>query len=158
MFAWAIRFLRRAFLPRHPLWTWGGIYFGYRRGDSLFTYDGIEVGRFSGLEVYGMDGSYLGELGSSEDGYRLISSSYKKSSRAAVFAPTLEPPYVKIRNRTGLPLNCGYGHFPSPKMLRGTVLELISNPSRVAAGGTDRAIPDRNGPGFPSEEQLWIQR
>ena len=35
------------------LWTWSGVYFGYRRRDSLFTHDGIEVGRFAGLEAYG---------------------------------------------------------------------------------------------------------
>lgn len=28
------------------LWNWGGECFGYREGDSLFTYFGHEVGRF----------------------------------------------------------------------------------------------------------------
>ena len=35
--------------------------FWVSQGDSLFTCDGVEVGRFSGAEVYDADGSYLGE-------------------------------------------------------------------------------------------------
>jgi hypothetical protein len=46
-----------ASLTPNWLWTWDGVCFGYRRGNSLFTYDGIEVGRFSGVEVYGADSS-----------------------------------------------------------------------------------------------------
>ena len=30
------------------LWNWGGKCFGYREGDSLFTYFGKEIGRFDG--------------------------------------------------------------------------------------------------------------
>jgi hypothetical protein len=32
-------------------WNWGGECFGYREGDSLFTYFGKEVGRFDGEEI-----------------------------------------------------------------------------------------------------------
>ena len=38
------------------LWTWSGTRFGYRQADSLFTHDGVEVGRFHGSEVYAVDG------------------------------------------------------------------------------------------------------
>jgi hypothetical protein len=70
----SVRAILASFTPIW-LWTWNGVCFGYRRGDSLFTYDGIEVGRFSGAEVYGADGSYLGELKSTEeDGDRLITN------------------------------------------------------------------------------------
>jgi hypothetical protein len=77
----AARSVRAVMVSLTPkwLWTWNGVCFGYRRGDSLFTHDGIEVGRFSGAEVYGADGSYLGEVRSTEeDGDRLITSSYKE--------------------------------------------------------------------------------
>ena len=30
------------------LWNWGGKCFGYRDGESLFTYFGKEAGRFDG--------------------------------------------------------------------------------------------------------------
>jgi hypothetical protein len=130
MFAEAIRSLSRAISPRDPLWTWDGTYFGYRQGDSLFTYDGIEGGRFSGVEIYGIDGSYLGEPGSSEDGVRLVTCSYKKSKTSAAFVPALRRPHVRLRDRIGLALYCGYEPFPSPEGLRGLVLEQLSNPRR----------------------------
>ena len=34
----------------------GGECFGYRDGDSLFTYFGREAGRFDGEEIYGSKG------------------------------------------------------------------------------------------------------
>jgi hypothetical protein len=33
------------------LWTWGGICFGYRDGEDLWTYDGHHVGKFHADEV-----------------------------------------------------------------------------------------------------------
>ena len=57
-------------------WTWGGTCFGYRRGESLFTHDGREVGRFQGDEIYGADGRYLGEVRKDK---RLITALSKKS-------------------------------------------------------------------------------
>jgi hypothetical protein len=58
-------------------WNWGGECFGYRDGDSVFTYFGKEVGRFDGEEIYGSNGRYLGEVMSDN---RLITSRSKKSS------------------------------------------------------------------------------
>ncbi len=55
-------------------WTWGGECFGYRRDDKLFTYHGLQVGRFYGDEVYGSDGRYLGEIKSEK---RLITNGGK---------------------------------------------------------------------------------
>jgi hypothetical protein len=43
-------------------WNWGGECFGYRDGESLFTYFGKEAGRFDGEEIYGSNGRYLGEV------------------------------------------------------------------------------------------------
>jgi hypothetical protein len=104
------------------LWTWNGVSFGYHRGDSLFTHDGIEVGRFSGLEVYGPDGRYIGELRSTEDGDRLITSSYKKSRMSASFVPTMERAQKRPAARDAEQLYCGYEEFPLPETLRGTIL------------------------------------
>ncbi len=119
----AIRSLSRGILPGDLLWTWQGRYFGYRRGDSLLTHHGIEVGRFCGSEIYGIDGSYLGELACTEDGVRLVTCSYKKSRRAATFAPVLKRPHARIRDRKGLALYCGYEPFPTPETV-------ISKPRR----------------------------
>ena len=67
------------------LWTWGGICFGYREGDDLWTHDGQHVGRFRDNEVYGRDGRYLGEL---VNGDRLITNKAKSSSRQSGFSPS----------------------------------------------------------------------
>jgi hypothetical protein len=87
-----------ASLTPNWLWAWDGVCFGYRRGDSLFTYGGIEVGRFSGAEVCGADGIYLGEIrNTEEDRDRLITSSYKKLRTAPSFVPTIEHPQKRRR-------------------------------------------------------------
>ncbi len=115
------------------LWTWNGVCFGYRRGDSLFTYDGIEVGRFSGAEVYGAEGSYLGEVRSTEeDGDRLITSSYKKSRMAAAFVPIIERAQKRPVDRNQEVLYCGYEHFPTPETLTGTILQRRGIPRSLA--------------------------
>ena len=123
----------RATLARDLMWTWSGVHFGYRRGDSLFTYDGIEVGRFSGAEVYGAEGSYLGEVRSTEeDGDRLITSSYKKLRTAAAFIPIIERAQKRPVDRNQEVLYCGYEHFPTPETLRGTISQRRSAPGSLA--------------------------
>jgi hypothetical protein len=98
------------------VWTWNGICFGYRVGDSLFTYDGSEVGRFSDREIYGVDGRYLGELSGTEDGSRLVTNMYKKLRSMAAFVPAFERGYRRPGNRIGQgPLYCGHEDFPSPE-------------------------------------------
>ena len=106
------------------LWTWNGTCFGYRREDALFTCDGVEVGRFFGNEIYGVDGRYLGELGKAEDGRRLISSSYKKLQTRAAFFPDIERCRQRAKDRPGESLYCGYEDFPSPLALKATVLQI----------------------------------
>ena len=113
----------RAELKPDWLWTWNGICFGYRLGDSLFTHDGLEVGRFSGAEVYDPYGRYLGELRSSDDGDRLITSSYKKSRAGIAFIPTFERPWKIPSARTRQPLYCGYEDFSSPEVVKGMIME-----------------------------------
>src|SRR5712691_7963372 len=120
----AVRIILASLTKPNWLWTWNGVCFGYRRGDSLFTYDGVEVGRFSGAEVYGADGSYLGEVRSTEeDSERLITSSYKKLRTAASFVPTIDSAQKKPANRNQETLYCGYEDFPTPEILRGTILQ-----------------------------------
>jgi hypothetical protein len=100
------------------LWTWGGVCFGYRRGDSLFTYGGKEAGRFHGTEIYGADGLYLGELSNASDGERLITNVYKKSRSTNGFSPTHYHSFTKPADRPEEPLYSGHEDFPRPKMMK----------------------------------------
>lgn len=65
------------------LWTWSGRCFGYRDGDDLRTYGGKHVGRFADDDVYGPDGSYLGEVRAG----RLIRRKVGKSPSGTAFTP-----------------------------------------------------------------------
>jgi hypothetical protein len=103
------------------LWTWNGVCFGYRLGDSLFTHDGVEVGRFSGPEVYGVDGRYLGEVGKADDGGRLVTNLYKKMRTVSRFAPTFDRSYRRPTNHAPQPLYSGHEEFPSPETARAMV-------------------------------------
>lgn len=105
-------------VDRDWLWTWNGVSFGYRLQNSLFTHDGMEVGRFSGDEVYGIDGRYLGELSGAEDGQRLITNVYKKSRATAGFVPTLGRAYKRLEARLGETLFCGHEDFPAPEFAK----------------------------------------
>lgn len=100
---------------RDWLWTWGGACFGYRRETSLFTHDGQEVGRFVGAEVYGTDGTYIGELNHAADGPRLITNVYKKSRTGATFVPDVDRPHKRPEARAPEPLFIGHEDFPSPQ-------------------------------------------
>lgn len=81
------------------MWTWGGKCFGYRDGDSLFSYRGQEVGRFHGNEIYGPNGRYLGEVINSN---RLITNRAKRG-------------WIRRRLRLGEP-----GDMPVMRTMRGT--------------------------------------
>jgi hypothetical protein len=106
------------------LWTWEGVCFGYHRNKSLLTWDGMEVGRFSGAEVYGPDGRYLGEVRKATDENRLITSCYKKTSTRTAFVRTSERGYRRGADRPEEPLYCGFENFPLPKVLKGMIAEL----------------------------------
>ena len=103
---------------RRWLWTWSGRCFGYRRGRSLYRDDGIEVGRFVGREVYGIDGAYLGERKDTEDGERLITSNYKTSQSAAPFIPMVDRAQERPPDRPGYSLYCGHEDFPAPETVK----------------------------------------
>jgi hypothetical protein len=77
------------------LWNWGGECFGYREGDSLFTYFGKEIGRFDGEEIFGNNGRYLGEVMSDN---RLITSRSKKSWVRGSFGPRRSGSYARYAN------------------------------------------------------------
>jgi hypothetical protein len=97
------------------LWTWGGISFGYRRGDGLFTHEGREAGRFHGEEIYASDGHYLGEVKSEK---RLITISSKKNRVRGSFAPRLSGSYAPYVNYVGYVMYVGHEEFPPPQQFR----------------------------------------
>ena len=97
------------------LWTWGGVFFGQRDGDELWTHDGRHVGHFYAKEVYGPDGLYLGEIKSDN---RIITCLSKKSKRKGGFAPHANRMgYVPYANYVGYVMYAGYEDFPSPNEL-----------------------------------------
>jgi hypothetical protein len=100
------------------LWSWGGVCFGYRQENSLYTYDGQEVGRFSGAEVYGANGRYIGELNTAGDGSRLITNLYKKTQTRATFVPEIDRPQKRLEARAPEPLFVGHEDFPVPEIAR----------------------------------------
>jgi hypothetical protein len=100
------------------LWTWNGDCFGYRQEASLFTYDGVEVGRFLGPEVYSFDGRYLGEMSAAQDGYRLITNVYKKSRTQEPFAISFSSPQRRLSRRPPESPITGHEDFPSPEIVK----------------------------------------
>lgn len=104
--------------PRNWIWTWGGVCFGFRQEEWLFTDDGVGVGRFIGDEVYGTNGKYLGELITSGQGQRLIASSYKKKRVVVACSPKIEGACEKPGNRFPLTPYCGFEDFPAPEIVR----------------------------------------
>jgi sporulation protein YlmC with PRC-barrel domain len=71
---------------------------------------GIEVGRFYGNEVYGADGTYLGEL--KDD--RLPIHQAKKSRRQISFRPERKKCRTEHRDQDGSVVLVGYEDFPKP--------------------------------------------
>ena len=93
------------------IYTWGGVYFGKRSGDDLWTHYGRHVGRFQGDEVYACDGHYLGEM---KNG-KLISKNASKPKSRAAFAPKASTVgHAPSVNRVGSVVPVGYEDFPSP--------------------------------------------
>lgn len=94
------------------LWTWGGISFGYRDGDDLWTHDGRHVGRFQEDQVFDRHGQYLGEL---MNGDRLIR---RKSFgvRGYSFTPyARRAGFARYANYVGYVMYAGYEDFPPPE-------------------------------------------
>jgi hypothetical protein len=110
------------------LWTWRGVCFGYRRQASLFTPDGLEVGRFFGADIHDPDGWYIGEIISAEDGPRLITNVYKKTRTRAAFTPDSDRPQRRLEARAPEPLFVGHEDFPSPEIAK----RRLARPALVA--------------------------
>jgi hypothetical protein len=96
-------------------WNWAGKCFGYRDGESLFTYFGKEAGRFDGEEIHGSNGRYLGEVMSNN---RLISSRSKKGWARGSFAARTGGSYARYGNYVGYVMYAGYEDFPGPGNFR----------------------------------------
>jgi len=95
------------------LWTWRGVFFGYRDGENLWTYRGKHVGKFRGDEVFGSSGEYLGEV---KSGNRLIKHSGKSWKRSFPFSPySNRIGYVPYVDYVGCVMYVGYEDFPSPE-------------------------------------------
>lgn len=86
------------------LWTWGGISFGYKVDDRVFTHFGLQIGRVDGEEVYASDGRYLGEIMSDN---RLIIHRGKKNYRHSGFSPREAAPMPGMRIMPGLQCTLG---------------------------------------------------
>jgi hypothetical protein len=93
------------------LWTWDGTSFGYRDGDSLFTHNGVEAGRFHCGEIYGADGAYIGELKSG----KLVTNTSKKSQHKSSFTARRSVAVVDRVGRVGTVGFVGYDDFPNPE-------------------------------------------
>jgi hypothetical protein len=112
------------------LWSWSGVCFGYRRANSLYTHDGQEIGRFSGAEVYGATGRYIGEINAAGDGSRLITNVYKKTRTREAFEPEADRPQRRPESRPPEPLFVGHEDFPAPeiaKQLRHAQAQLMAS-------------------------------
>ena len=96
-------------------WTWGGKCFGYREGDQLFAYHGLQVGIFHDDEVYGADGRYLGDVMNKD---RLITDRGKKNWRQSSFSPVRYGGYARYANYVGYAMYAGHEDFPSPDDFR----------------------------------------
>ncbi len=95
------------------VWTWSGRSFGFRIGNSLFTANGREVGRFHGTEVFGRNGAYLGELRS---GNRLLTALAKKGKRGMSFSPRKLATHEARVDHAAYNMPAGFEDFPQPDM------------------------------------------
>jgi hypothetical protein len=94
------------------LWTWSGKCFGYRNQDALYSYQGRQVGRFAeGDEIYGHDGSYLGEIRTAG---RLITNLSKKKWRRPGFSPMIATAFEQKPDTIAKNIPDGFTDFPAP--------------------------------------------
>jgi hypothetical protein len=72
------------------MWNWGRERFGYKDGDSLFTYLGPEVGRFDGDEIYGvMAGISVNDERKSVDNQQIEKEQIEKELGTEKLFPTV---------------------------------------------------------------------
>jgi hypothetical protein len=96
-----------------PVWTWGGIFFGYLEGENLWTHEGRHVGKLRRDVVYGADGRYLGEL---KNGNRLIARVGAHGESIPGFVPyTSRPPTTRYDNDGAYPMPADHTDFAPPE-------------------------------------------
>lgn len=93
------------------LWTWGGLSFGYRNSDELWTHDGRHVGCFTGDAVFNSKGVYMGEIRNTD---RLITRIGYSARSGAFRSYGSRGARVSFVNYVGLVMLSGYRDFPSP--------------------------------------------
>jgi hypothetical protein len=95
------------------LWNWGGECFGYREGESLFTYFGKEIGRFDGEEIFGNNGRY-GRGHERPPDHEAVQEKLGEGS----FGPRRSGSYARYANYAGYAMYAGYEDFPRPGSFR----------------------------------------
>jgi 4-fold beta flower protein len=93
------------------LWTWSGKCLGYRNQDDLYSYKGRHIGHFAeGDEIYGHDGSYLGEVRTTG---RLITNLCKYKWRRRAFSPLVGRGFEQKTDMIGKNIPEGFTDFPT---------------------------------------------
>lgn len=102
-------------------WTANGKAVGYREEDALFASCGTQIGVFKGDELYGVLGSYLGEVSNSG---RLIADVRKLNWRRPEVTPSKRDPLDLPMDVVPEQLPPGYRNCRFPKEIgrRGTAL------------------------------------
>ncbi|HEX4749314.1 MAG TPA: hypothetical protein VH302_07195 [Bryobacteraceae bacterium] len=93
-------------------WTAAGKAIGYRDDEALFSSCGTQIGVFRGDEVYGVLGSYLGEVSNSG---RLVADIRKLNWRRPAFTPDQRDPLELPMDIVAQQLTPGYRHFRFPE-------------------------------------------
>lgn len=96
------------------VWTWGGKSFGYRHGELLYTYLGVQAGRLYGDSVFARDGRYLGEL----IGDRLIGNPKVHTLVRPPFKPRVSACHPNRADVLPQAISAGYADFPGPEQFR----------------------------------------
>jgi hypothetical protein len=94
----------------NTFWNWSGRYVGYRLSDGLFHLDGRQLGYFAeGDEVYGCDGTYMGEVRGRN---RLITNLSKKAWTRRKLIPQSMKSSPGQRDVNAKDMLAGYEDFP----------------------------------------------
>jgi hypothetical protein len=93
-------------------WTANGKAIGYRESEGLFSSCGAQIGVFEVDEVYGVSGSYLGEVSNTG---RLVTNIRKLNWRRPRFTPRTGNPLELPMDVVPQQLTPGYRNFRFPK-------------------------------------------
>lgn len=93
------------------LWSWGGKCVGYKDEDYLWRYDGHNIGKFYGIEVYSPDGCYLFEQYS--NGRLVIDKSKKNNTNEQYAALNTREAIDKKDDISGFALYANFEDLPS---------------------------------------------